>query len=261
MATTARRSAPERAYILHSHPYKETSLVIDVFTREHGRLAMVAKGAKRPGSALRAALLALQPLEIVWSGRGEVRTLAQATWQAGQPWLTGRALLCGMYLNELLIKLLPREDPHPRLFETYAATLMTLGAVDAEGEQAAVLREFEVALLAELGYALELEQEVPSGAALEADVLYRYDFERGPARTGHGPVVSGAALLALGAGRFASQRIANEARQFLQGVIANLLERRSIRSAKVMADLRELTQRLDSAKASARASRRREPAA
>ncbi len=246
MPTNAKRSPPERGYVLHSYPYKETSLIVDVFTVDHGRMAMVAKGAKRPGSALRGALLSLQPLELIWSGRGEVRTLIQAQWRPGQSWLTGRALMCGMYLNELLIKLLPREDPHPKLFEAYAAALLTLGELPQGSDQSAVLREFEVTLLAELGYGLELGVDVVTGEPVHADRLYRYDMLRGPSERGAGETVSGAALLALASGRFDTPRIAAEAREFVQRVIAAHLERRALRSIDVLADLRALSQRLDS---------------
>lgn len=245
MPATAKRSPPERGYVLHSYPYKETSLIVDVFTVDHGRMVMVAKGAKRPGSALRGALLSLQPLEVIWSGRGEVRTLVQAQWRPGQSWLTGRALMCGMYLNELLIKLLPREDPHPKLFEAYAAALLTLGELPEGSDQSAVLREFEVTLLAELGYGLELSVDVTTGEGLHGDRMYRYDMLRGPSEHGPGEPVSGAALLALASGRFDSPRVANEAREFVRRIIAAHLERRALRSTDVVADLRALTQRLD----------------
>ncbi|MFN3629992.1 MAG: DNA repair protein RecO [Casimicrobiaceae bacterium] len=260
MPAQAKRSPPERGYVLHSYPYKETSLIVDVFTVDHGRMAMVAKGAKRPGSALRGALLSLQPLEVAWSGRGEVRTLVQAQWRPGQAWLTGRALMCGMYLNELLLKLLPREDPHPRLFEAYAAALLTLGELSEGSDQNAVLREFEVTLLAELGYGLELSTDVITGENIRADRLYRYDLQRGPSEHGSGELVSGAALLALASGRFDTPGVATEAREFVRRVISSHLERRALRSTDVLADLRALTQRLDSQSPRRHATSRTAPA-
>src|SRR5690606_4123828 len=110
---TSRTSAP--AFLLHSTPYRETSLVVDLFTRDHGRVAAVAKGAKRPRSALRAVLLQFQPLVATWSGNRELRTLTGAEWTGGLPSPQGDALLCAFYLNELMMRLLPREDPHPAL--------------------------------------------------------------------------------------------------------------------------------------------------
>ena len=105
------------AFVLHSYPFRETSLMIEVFAKDHGRIALVARGARRPRSALRGVLLAFQPLLLSWAGKAELRTLHKAEWQGGLPQLKGSALLCGFYLNELLLKLLPRDDPHERLFK------------------------------------------------------------------------------------------------------------------------------------------------
>ena len=228
--------------MLHSYAYKESSLIVDLFTVENGRMAVIAKGAKRPASNLRGALLSLQPIEAIFSGRGEVKTLTQAQWLPGQPWLTGQALMCGMYLNELLVKLLPREDPHPQLFEAYAATLLTLAE---SREHSAILREFEISLLIEMGYALELKNDVSTGDPLLPDTLYRYDPLAGPRAHGNGSLVSGNALLALGRGRFENNAVAAEARDFVRTIINFHLERRTMRSSGVMHDLHQLSERLD----------------
>ena len=102
----------EPGYVLHSYSFKETSLVVEVFTRECGRIGLVAKGARRPRSALRGTLMAFQPLLLSWSGRSELRVLHRAEWVGGQPQLSGLALICGFYLNELVLKLMQRDDPH-----------------------------------------------------------------------------------------------------------------------------------------------------
>lgn len=242
MAVQQKKSPPQRAFVLHSYPYKESSLIVDVLTVDNGRMAMVAKGAKRPGSNLRGSLLSLQPLEVVFSGRGEVKTLTQATWLPGQPWLTGKALMCGLYLNELLMKLLPREDGHPLLFESYAATLMTLAESD---EHSAILREFETQLLVELGYGLRLETDVRTGEAIRFDGLYRYDPLAGPMAQGGGVLVSGRVLHALKRGVFEDSGVAAEARDFVRTIIQFHLERRSLKSSNVMHDLHQLSERLD----------------
>ena len=175
------RQDSQPAYLLHSYPYRETSLVIETFTRNRGRVALVARGARRPRSALRGVLLAFQPLTIGWSGRSELRTLHKAEWQGGLPQLKGDALLCGFYLNELLLKLVARDDAHEALFEAYDLTLHAL----ADGQQHdATLRRFELRLLKELGYAPSLENEGHSGKAIEAGGLYHYLIESGPVRTG-----------------------------------------------------------------------------
>ena len=104
------------AFVLHTYAFRETSLIVEVFSRDFGRVALLARGARRPRSPMRGVLLAFQPLELAWAGRGEVQTLIRAEWQGGQPLLSGKALFCAYYLNELLMQLLPREDAHLRLF-------------------------------------------------------------------------------------------------------------------------------------------------
>ena len=150
------RHDDEPAFVLHAYPYKETSVIVEAFTEAAGRVPMVAKGARRPRSELRGLLQAFQPLALSWAGTGELKTLVKAEWRGGLPLPTGAALLCGFYLNELLLKLLPREDPHPALYAEYAATLHALTRDVRPSTQAATLRGFELRLLAELGYALPL---------------------------------------------------------------------------------------------------------
>jgi DNA repair protein RecO (recombination protein O) len=145
--STARSTSVERehrviaqpGFVLHSYPYKETSLIVEVFARDYGRVPVVAKGAKRPHSKLRGVLQTFQPLQLSWSGKSEVRTLISAEWVGGLLPVEGSALLCGFYLNELLVKLLARDDPHPVLFDAYMSALNQL----AHGEPAGiVLRKF-----------------------------------------------------------------------------------------------------------------------
>lgn len=139
------------AYLLHSAPWRETSLIIQVFTRHHGVLALVAKGAKRPYSVLRPVLSAFQPLALSWSGANEVKTLTRAE-SAGIRKLGGQAYMSAWYMNELLLRLLPREDPHPVLYEAYEHALQRLAL---QQSAASALRRFEWMLLQETGYGLE----------------------------------------------------------------------------------------------------------
>jgi len=153
VATGARthRVHDAAGYLLHSAAWKETSLVIHVFTREHGNVALVAKGAKRPYSVLRPVLNVFQPLTLSWSGAGEIKTLVRAECAGIRP-LAGRALMSAWYMNELLLRLLPREDPHDNLYDAYDAALRRL----AQGSSAAgALRRFEWTLLHETGYGLD----------------------------------------------------------------------------------------------------------
>ncbi len=150
------RHDAEPAFVLHSYPYRETSLIIEAFTRNWGRVALVARGARRPRSALRGVLLAFQPLLLSWGGKAELRTLHKAEWQGGLPQLQGRGLLCGFYLNELMLKLLAREDAHrKRCIDTYradAARWQPMAAI-----MPTLLRRFERLLSGRLGYALTLD--------------------------------------------------------------------------------------------------------
>jgi DNA repair protein RecO (recombination protein O) len=169
------RIAEQPAFVLHSYPYRETSLIIDVLSRDHGRIALVAKGAKRPHSALRGVLQTFQPLALSWSGKSEMRTLTGAEWVGGMLPLTGGALLCGFYVNELLVKFCAREDPHPQLFHHYVVTMTRL-AHDEPPVQ--VLRSFERVLLRETGYAMALNRTVARKAVV-AEGRYVFDPERG----------------------------------------------------------------------------------
>src|SRR5688500_7866145 len=141
--TDNRRAQAEQAYVLHSYPYRESSLLLETFTRPYGRVTMVARGARRPRSALRGVLQAFQPVSLAWFGKGEVRTLLRAEWQGGLGLLQGEALMCGFYLNELLMRLMPREDPHEALFERYQQALSALAATGKGEASPAVLRAFE----------------------------------------------------------------------------------------------------------------------
>jgi len=239
------RRDDEPAFILHTYPYRETSLIVEAFTERHGRVAMVAKGAKRPRSEMRGVLQAFQPLLLSWAGAGELKTLVKAEWQGGLPLPTGAALLCGFYLNELLLKLLAREDPHPGLFHQYASALRALTVDTAAAAQAATLRRFELRLLAELGYALTLTHDVASGAAITPGERYHYVFDRGPlhvAAEPHAawPVVRGETLIALERDRYPDADVAAEAKRLMRGILDHYLEQRRIFSRRVVQDLAAL---------------------
>jgi DNA repair protein RecO (recombination protein O) len=228
-----------QAFLLHAHPYSETSLIIDVFAREHGRLALLARGARRPRSVLRGVLLAFQPLELGWHGGGEVKTLAKAEWLGGLPLLTGRALLLGYYLNELLLKLLPREDAHPALFDVYAATLAALAA----NAEASELRRFEKALLRELGYGLSLERDAASGEPLRPEARYAYQIERGAVAAGESAEAisyRGKTLLDIAADDYSDPRTAAESKQLMRQLFGHYLGGQALQSRRVFMELNEL---------------------
>jgi len=174
------RQDAQPAFVLHTYPFRETSLVVEVFTRNAGRIGLVARGARRPRSALRGLLMAFQPLLLSWAGRSELRTLHKAEWQGGIPQLRGVELMCGFYLNELLLKFLARDDPHDALFTVYHDAIVALAQ---RLEPAATLRRFEKHLLKELGYALTLDREADTGRPVEPQKRYTYVIERGPVVT------------------------------------------------------------------------------
>lgn len=155
MAT--RRFSDEPAFVLHRYDWSESSLVLEAFTRHHGRIALVAKGVKRPTSQFRPVLLPLQPLHLSWGGDAEVRTLKSAQWQGGHVMPTGDALLSGSYLNELLMRLLARDDPHASLFDHYAFAVQLLA--ERSDARQLVLRAFELLLLRDIGFLPDLAHE------------------------------------------------------------------------------------------------------
>lgn len=169
MAT--KRISDEPAFVLHRYDWSETSLILEVFTRHHGRIALVAKGAKRPSSSFRPVLLPLQPLQLSFGGEAEIRTLKSAEWMGGHVMPTGESLLSGYYLNELLLQLLARDDPHPVLFDVYANVVRVLASGHDEVLEAA-LRTFELLLLREIGLLPRLDHQTLTLAPLAADARY-----------------------------------------------------------------------------------------
>ena len=174
----AKRITDEPAYVLHRHDWSESSLIIEVFTRNHGRVALVAKGAKRPSSSLRPILLPLQPLHLAFGGDAEIRTLRSAEWMGGHVMPGGEALLSGYYLNELVLTLLARDDPHSGLFDIYAAAVHVIASGHNEALQTA-LRAFELLLLREIGLLPMLDAQTMTLAALDPRVRYSLVAEGG----------------------------------------------------------------------------------
>lgn len=172
-----KRITDEPAYVLHRYDWSESSLILEVLTRHHGRVALVAKGAKKPSSNFRPILLPLQPLHIAFGGDAEIRTLRSSEWMGGHVMPTGEALMAGYYLNELLIRLLARDDPHPALFDAYALTVHIIAQAfhkEAAGEKVleVALRAFELMLLREIGFLPSLTIQTANLAQLQAETAY-----------------------------------------------------------------------------------------
>jgi len=205
--STRRAVAPLDGFLLHRHDWSETSLILDVFTRGRGRLTLAAKGAKRPYSQLRSVLLPFQKISLTVGrqaedAQGEVLTLRGAEWAGGDaaPVLPAPRLFAGFYLNELLIKLLARSDPHPGLFDVYADSLRGLAVANELGEQI-ILRAFELALLKDIGLLPELDRLTATQQPLHGGDWLQLHGQRGVAETDptQGPALSGEDLLALDA--------------------------------------------------------------
>ena len=196
-----KRVSHEPAYVLHRYDWSESSLILEVFTRHHGRIALVAKGAKRPSSNFRPVLLPLQPLQLNFSGEAEIRTLKSAEWMGGHVMPTGEALLSGYYINELLLRLLARDDPHEALFDAYAAVVQVLAGDHAAAQaatQSAALRAFELLTLREVGLLPSLDAQTSTLAPLSPAGRYALVPEAGLRQAEDGEAaLQGAEWLAL----------------------------------------------------------------
>jgi DNA repair protein RecO (recombination protein O) len=227
----------EPAFILHTRPWRETSLIVDVLTRHHGRVGLVARGARRPASSLKARLVSFQPLDLAWFGKGSLHTLHAAEWLGGSLNLRGHGLMCGFYLNELLLRLLPEGDPHETLFDHYRATLEQLdGARDVEP----VLRRFELDLLSELGYAQPLGQGA-DGSPLHPDRRYAYALDQGvvPARSGE-TSYQGRTLLDLARGDLSLPATLAEGKLLMRTLLAHYLGDKPLATRQLLIDLQKL---------------------
>jgi DNA repair protein RecO (recombination protein O) len=220
----------EPAYLLSQRPYRETSQLLEAFSAGHGRIGLVARGARGPRSKLRGLLQAFTPLLLSWTESGELGTLTGAEAAGSPPALPGERVFHGWYLNELLLKLLQRHDAHPRLYRDYVMALDALAGADAE----AALRVFEKRLLTELGYALPLDQE------LEPELSYRFDLERGasPAVGAGDQVYAGASLIALREERLDTRESLRDARKLLRVALERQLGGRALEAPRQLRALR-----------------------
>ena len=241
----------DKGYVLHTYPYRETSLILQVWTEKHGRLGLVAKGARRPKSASRSVLIPFQPLVLDWFGRGELRTLKTAEPASPATPLGGQSLLSAFYLNELLLKLTTRDDPHEGLFAAYDDAIGALRAITrARGRQdevEPVLRRFELRLLQELGYAVELTREATTHAPIVAEREYLYVVERGPIPApgeGQTPAnavrLSGHTLLDLDRGRLEDAATIAQAKQLMRLLINHSLNGQELATRAMVRDLQRL---------------------
>jgi DNA repair protein RecO (recombination protein O) len=233
-----REREPQPAFVLHARPYRETSLLLDLFTLDDGRVGAIARGVRGArGQPLRAALQPLQPLTIRLKGQGELPLLvgAEMNGTGVTAPLAGDPLLAAFYLNELLVRLLPRQDPMPALFWRYAACLAELGSDASLGW---TLRRFERDLLEALGYGLQLELEADGDSPIDATAWYRYAPDHGAVRVPQASgAVPGAALLALAGEQLPDLTLLPPLRRLLRGLLQEHLGGRELHSWGLIADL------------------------
>lgn len=228
----------EDCYLLHARPYQETSQLLEVLGMHHGRIGLVARGARRPTSRWRGVLQPFLPLRLSWAGRGSLHTLRGAELASHAVALEGLALMGAFYLNELVLNFVRRGDPHPGLFIAYSGALAELRA---GGDPEPALRRFELELLAEAGYGLILDHDVLNEVPLEPAALYEYRLERGPvpaAPGGAALTLSGAELLAIGRGELADPGCLQAAKRLLRAVLAHHLDGRALKTRAVLAAMR-----------------------
>lgn len=231
------RVALEPAFVLHHYPYRDNSRIVELFTPGHGRIGAVARGVRSARSRLRGVLQPFSPLLVSWSGRGELVTLTDAErweWQAAP---AANALVSAFYINELILRLLRRNDPHPGLFGHYRVTVQ--GLLYSRANQERCLRMFECRLLAEIGYGLLLTVEAEGGPPIETGGWYRYDVDRGPVRASGAQgddVVPGRVLLGLASDDLADDDL-GYAKRLLRRALSVYLGDRPLKSRSVMQSL------------------------
>ncbi|MBL8201957.1 MAG: DNA repair protein RecO [Chromatiales bacterium] len=238
MSGTTSGAELEDAFILHARPYQETSQILEVLGAQHGRVGLVARGARRPKSPWRSVLQPFLPLRLSWAGRGALYTLRGAEAASFALALDGVALMGAFYLNELVLNFVRRGDPHPGLFIAYSQALAELRS---GGDPEPALRRFELQMLADVGYGLNLEHDVLNDVPLDPDALYEYRLEQGPvpvAADGAALAMSGAVLLAIGRGDLSSPATLQAAKRLLRSVLAHYLDGRTLKTRAVLASMR-----------------------
>ncbi len=225
-----------RAYLLHRTPYSNTSLLVECFTKEHGRFPAIAKGARTGKNSSQVTLQPFNPLIIRIAGKGEVKTLTGYEQEAGGPTLKGKSMYCGFYLNELLVRILARNDPHEQLFAHYENTLKQL--TSPENIEPA-LRRFEVVLLSELGYGLLLDLEADTGNQIEHDLFYNFELEHGPKEVKHPDrnSINGSTLHALAGNLPFQQTETKQSRILMRRILAHYLGDRPLKSRELFTNI------------------------
>ena len=232
----SQRIENEPCFVLHRRDFRNTSLILEIFSANYGRVAMVAKGARRPKTPNNALLQVFQPLLISWTGKGELHTLTQVEAAAFVKPLAGSAYGSAYYLTELIFRLLKHDDVHEELFTLYARALSALRESGSDSRATETgLRLFEKQLLQELGYGLVLDHDVSSGDAIQPDNDYYYVFEHGPVlcsteSVANGPKVSGRSLIALNNGKLDDSDSLRDCKRLMRSVLQGYIGDKPLQS-------------------------------
>ena len=227
------RVTTQAAYILHKRAYRETSQILEIFTRDYGRLSVLSKGSRTARSKTSGILQLFQPLVLSWQGRGDLPYLSSVeVANCKSPDLKAKSLLSAMYLNELLVYLLHKNDVHENIFDRYHEVLFALKSSQQIERD---LRLFERDLLQYLGFEMNLKCDADSGAMLDSNTLYAYHFEHGPVSTATGqslacPVVSGDSLMSFNRGSLESKRHQTEIKALMRYVLSHHLGNKKLKS-------------------------------
>jgi len=237
---SARRVSLEPAFLLHHYPWRDTSRIVEFMTRTHGRVSVFARASRQASSALGAALQPFSELLVSWTGRGEAGQLTGAERVRPPGQLAGDRLMSGFYANELLLKLLQRHDPHPSLFDAYAALVERL--LDPHADATRALRLFEKRLLVELGWGLNLEHDTTTGAQVDPARSYRYRIDGGPELldgVAEGTLIfCGSSLLSLAREELSDPQCIADARRLLRAALDQCLDGRPLRTREVLIEMR-----------------------
>ena len=231
MASTSRKEN-QPIYILHSYPFKETSLIVEILSKDFGRLALVAKGARRPKSSLRGMLLPFQSLHATWSGLQDLKTLHNVDWSNAFLAIEGDALVCGFYLNELIMRLVPKDDPYPRLYDFYHKTIL---AMTTNKSLNMILRRFELRLLQEIGYEVPLKNDV-QGSIIDPKKQYFYEAGSGASddkKFSNQLVISGKTLIDMADNNYENKDTEKQSKQLMRYLINHYIGEKPLYSKQL----------------------------
>lgn len=234
----SRKKVDQQAgFILHRWPYRESSLLLEVFTRDYGRLGLIAKGSRRKKSQSQGLFSPFKPLLIGWTGRGELPVLTGIEQAGFMPQLSGGGVGCGYYINELILKLLHRHDAHEALFDKYQELMF---ALTNRQDPFIVLRVFEKHLLQKIGFGLVLDHDAETGEAISKDSAYRYFPQKGPVQVSESgsDVIRGSTLIALQKEEFPTREDQIQARMLTRFLIDLQLNGKSLRARRVMREMK-----------------------